>query len=169
MLFLSILLSIVLVNLLIGLAVGDIERVKLNAIIQRKTIEIEFFAQLDALVPRGTLKRFSFRSHTVHPNKNRSFWSIWRDSWKWIENKIEPEQSDSASFANASLCLTEISELKMHVLEIKETIQQLQETNTEFQKRYHSLSARSSLSSFDYFFWALKYKEIKARIPACKV
>ncbi len=148
--FLSILLSIVLVNLLIGLAVGDIERVKLNAILQRKEIEIEFFAQLDASIPRGTLKRCSLRLYTVHPNKNRSFWSIWRDSWKWIENKIEPEQSDSASFANASLCLTEISELKMHVLEIKETIQQLQETNTEFKKRYSSLSAHSSASSLDF-------------------
>ena len=149
-LFLSILLSIVLANLLIGLAVGDIERVKLNAILQRKDIEIEFFSQLDASIPRGSLKRFSLSSYTVHPNKNRSIYSIWRDSWKWIENQIEPEQSDVASSASVATCLLEITELKAHVIEMKETMQQMQATSAELTRRYKGLSAGSSMTSFDF-------------------
>ncbi len=149
--FLSILLSIVLANLLIGLAVGDIERVKLNAILQRKDIEIEFFSQLDASIPRGSLKRFSLPSYTVYPNKNRSIYSIWRDSWKWIENQIEPEQSDAASSASVATCLSEISELKTHILEMKETMHQMQATSTELARRYKGLSgAGGSMSSLDF-------------------
>ena len=147
---LAILLSIVLANLLIGLAVGDIERVKLNAILQRKDIEIEYFAQLDASIPRGSLKRFSLLSHTIYPNRNRSIWSIWRDSWKWIEDQIEPEPLDTTSSANIAACISDIADLKLHVLELKETLQLMQETNAEFRKRYHGLSARSSISSFDF-------------------
>ncbi len=147
--FSGILLSIVLANLLIGLAVGDIERVKLNAILQRKDIEIEYFAQLDASIPRGSLKRFSLLSHTIYPNRNRSIWSIWRDSWKWIEYQIEPEQSDTTSSANIAACISDIADLKLHVLELKETLQLMQETNAEL-RRYHGLSARSSLRSLDF-------------------
>ncbi len=147
---LAILLSIVLANLLIGLAVGDIERVKLNAILQRKDIEVEFFAQLDASIPRGSLKRLSLLSHTIYPNRNRSIWSIWRDSWKWIENQIEPEPSDTTGSANIAAYISDIADLKLHVLELKETLQLMQETNAEFRKRYHGLSARSSISSFDF-------------------
>ncbi len=139
--FLAILLSIVLANLLIGLAVGDIERVKLNAILQRKDIEIEFFSQLDASIPRGSLKRFSLPLYTVYPNKNRSIWSLWRDSWKWIEAQIEPEQSNAY--------VSEITELKNHVIELKESMQQMQEDNAEFRRCYQRLSARST-NSIDF-------------------
>ncbi len=147
---LAIILSIVLANLLIGLAVGDIERVKLNAILQRKDIEIEFFAQLDASIPRGSLNRFSLLSYTIYPNRNRSIWSIWRDSWKWIEHQIEPEESDTASSANIATCISDIADLKLHVLELKETLQLMQETNVDIKRRYQGLSAKSSISSFDF-------------------
>ncbi|XP_064404178.1 transient receptor potential cation channel subfamily A member 1-like [Halichondria panicea] len=153
MMFLAILLSIVLANLLIGLAVGDIERVKLNAILQRKDIEVEFFSQLDASIPRGSLKRFSLPLYTVYPNKNRSIWSLWRDSWKWIEAQIEPEQSDNSSAAGvaAYAYVSEITELKHHVLELKESMQQMQEANAEFRRRYRGLSATSMNSvSMDF-------------------
>ena len=149
-LFLAILMSIVLANLLIGLAVGDIERVKLNAILQRKAIEIEFFSQLDASIPRRYLKRFSLPSYKVYPNRSRSVYKIWRDSWKWIEAQIESEQEDTTTTTNIAACMSEISELKQHVLELKETLQQIQEANAEFQNRYRGLSAGSSLSSFDF-------------------
>ncbi len=110
---------------------------------------IEYFAQLDASIPRGSLKRFSLLSHTIYPNRNRSIWSIWRDSWKWIEYQIEPEQSDTTSSANIAACISDIADLKLHVLELKETLQLMQETNAEL-RRYHGLSARSSLRSLDF-------------------
>ena len=147
--FLAILLGIVLANVLVGLAVGDIERVKLNAILQRKDIEIEYFAQVDASIPRGTLKRFSLLSHTIYLNRNRLIWSLWRESWKWIEHQIEPEQSDTTSSANIAACISDIADLKLHVLELKETLQLMQETNAEL-RRYHGLSAQSSMSLFDF-------------------
>ena len=150
-LFLAILLSIVLANLLIGLAVGDIERVKLNAILQRKAIEIEFFSQMDASIPKRYLKRFSLPSYKVYPNRNRSLYKIWRDSWKWIEAQIDSDQEDgTTNNTNVAACMSEISELKQHILELKDTLQQMQEANATFHRRYRSLSARSSLSSFDF-------------------
>ncbi len=51
---------------------------------------------------------------------------------------------------NGALYLSEISKLKMHILEMKETIQQVQETNAEFKRRYHGMSAQSSVNSFDF-------------------
>ena len=149
-LFLAILMSIVLANLLIGLAVGDIERVKLNAILQRKAIEIEFFSQLDASIPKQYLKRFSLPSYTVYPNKNRSVYKIWRDSWKWIEAQIESEQEDTTIATNVATCMNKISDLEQHILELKETLQQMQEATAEFRSRYHGLSARSSLNTLDF-------------------
>ncbi len=146
LLLLAILMSIALANLLIGLAVGDIERVKFNAILQRKDIEIEFFSQLDASIPKGTLIRFSQPSHTLYPNKNRSIWSIWRDSWKWIEAQIEPEETDQSTSSIAS----DIAEMKEHIIELKGAVQQMQEANDDFRRRYRGLSARSSIASFDF-------------------
>lgn len=151
LLLLAILMSIALANLLIGLAVGDIERVKLNAILQRKDIEIEFFSQLDASTPKGTLTRFSLPSYTFYPNKNRSIWSIWRERWKWIESQIEPEQSDQSNTIHSiALGLSDITEMKTHILELKEAVQQIQEASTEFKTRYKRLSAKSSISSIDF-------------------
>ncbi len=149
LLFLAILMSIALANLLVGLAVGDIERVKLNAILQRKEIEIDFFSQLDASTPKGTLTRLSLPSYTFYPNKNRSLWSIWRESWKWIEANIEPEQSDQSNPTIVS-CVSDIAEIKTHILELKEIVQQMQEANNDSRRRYQGLSARNSISSFDF-------------------
>ena len=150
-LFLAILLSIVLANLLIGLAVGDIERVKLHAILQRKAIEIEFFSQLDASIPKRYLKRFSLSSYKVYPNRNRSLYKIWRNSWKWIEAQIDSDQEDgTTNNTNVAACMSEISELKQHILELKDTLQQMQEANAEFRRHHRSLSTTSSLSSFDF-------------------
>ncbi len=150
-LFLAILMSIVLANLLIGLAVGDIERVKLNAIVQRKAIEIEFFSQVDASIPRRYLKSLSLPSSTIYPNKNRSIYSKWQDSWNWIEAQIESEQSENLSAVSvSSTCLSEITELKLHVLEMKETQQQMQEANALLRRHYRGLSARSSFSSLEF-------------------
>ncbi len=49
---LAIMLSIVLVNLLIGLAVGDIEQIKLNALNHRRALEVGYFTHLDEHIPK---------------------------------------------------------------------------------------------------------------------
>ncbi len=116
---------------------------------REKQSKLTFFSQLDASIPRHYLRNLSLPSCTINPNINRSMYTIWRDSWKWIEAQIEQEHSDTSSPASMASCLSEITELKLHVVELKESLQQLHESQSEFRRRFGGLSARSSISSFE--------------------
>lgn len=73
-LVLAIMMSIVMANLLIGLAVGDIEQIKLNALYRRRTMEVGYFATLDNLVPKCLQRMVAPRSCSVrHSGGQGSF------------------------------------------------------------------------------------------------
>lgn len=68
------LVPIVFMNLLIGLAVGDIESIQKNAEVKLLAIEIEDVYTFERRLPKCLLRRFHKLSVTKYPNKKRHLW-----------------------------------------------------------------------------------------------
>ena len=67
---LLIMMPIVVINLLIGIAVGDIANILQQAIISRRTLEVDSLSKLDKLLPKAMLERFTRRKYKKFPNQN---------------------------------------------------------------------------------------------------
>ena len=97
---LAILMSIVMINLLIGLAVGDIEKIRLNATAEAVSAEINFFTRIDAALPKQIIKRYDRHCYkkcpNAHQNRLRKFLNAAFESFKnIIENHDEVSERDS--------------------------------------------------------------------------
>nr|WDP79885.1 transient receptor potential cation channel subfamily A member 1-9 [Apostichopus japonicus] len=66
---LILLLPILLMNLLIGLAVGDIATVQKDAQLKRLAMQVELHTDLEQKIPHWILRRIDRMSVTVYPNK----------------------------------------------------------------------------------------------------
>ncbi|XP_062599136.1 transient receptor potential cation channel subfamily A member 1-like, partial [Saccostrea cucullata] len=106
----ALIMPISLMNLLIGIAVGDIEAVQKKAYITRLSIQIDFLCNTEITFPRYFQKKFYKRNLTVIPNKNIN--SRFNRFYKFLFG--EPHNSH-----------TFIKEEKPDY--IKETVQKLQE------------------------------------------
>ncbi len=73
-----IILPIVVINLLIGLAVGDIALIRKEAVITRQAVEVRALSSLDRrILPNCLIKQLSKSSHKHYPNrKNWRAWTI---------------------------------------------------------------------------------------------
>ena len=69
---LAILMSIVMINLLIGLAVGDIEKIQMNAVVERARTVVQLFVYIDSLLPQQILNKFDRASHRKYSNASNS-------------------------------------------------------------------------------------------------
>ena len=75
---LAILLGVVVMNLLIGLAVGDIEEIQSNAIYEKKVNDVDFFITTDFTLPSGLIRQLDKPFVIVYPNHNISILSkVW--------------------------------------------------------------------------------------------
>ena len=85
----SFLLPVIMINLFIGLAVGDIEKVRENATVTQRQLQIALYSFVDPVVsffaPLSVNKEFII----VTPNKHRFFTNKWL-KWIWIlwENSV---------------------------------------------------------------------------------
>ena len=79
----SFLLPVIMINLLIGLAVGDIEKVRENAMVTQRQLQIALYSFVDPIVscfaPHSVNREFII----VTPNKHRFFAGKWL-KWVWI-------------------------------------------------------------------------------------
>ena len=76
----SILLSVVMANMIIGLAVGDIEKIKRNAFVEKQEMLIVYFNHIDNI---RCLGRFEVLSHIRYPNAKVSrIRQVWRYIWR---------------------------------------------------------------------------------------
>lgn len=90
-----ILLSIVMANLLIGLAVGDIEKIKKDASIEKKAILTKYLSHIDNI---PILKRYHVQTYMRHPNaKVAVVRQLWRYFWRAAKEDAvtEEERHDS--------------------------------------------------------------------------
>ena len=88
----AILMSIVIMNLLIGLAVGDIDRIRMNAIAEKRTIEVGIFTRLDFSVPKRFLQKYNRQTYITFPNSKRS---AIRKLWRYIWRSVKEEDDDN--------------------------------------------------------------------------
>ncbi|XP_046584651.1 transient receptor potential cation channel subfamily A member 1-like [Haliotis rubra] len=64
---------IILMNLLIGLAVGDIQSVLTNARLQRLTLQVNLHSDIERKMPRELLVKLDKETYRVYPNRRRTF------------------------------------------------------------------------------------------------
>jgi len=146
---LAILMSIVLANLLIGLAVGDIEKIKRNAIAEKRRLEVQFFTHEDCSIPERVLKRFDVPFYKKYPNERVSFikspfrYIIWK-SFK--ANSIYDDDDDEQNVVgilglnNCDSMYQEFAGMRQRVDELTELIKQLKDLHTTQQQSRPHLS-----------------------------
>ena len=67
---LIVMVPIVFINLLIGLAIGDIDRIQRDATFTRQSIEVRSLSSVDRkFIPHSWTRRFSKKHHRIFPNK----------------------------------------------------------------------------------------------------
>ena len=97
------LLAVVVVNLLIGLAVGDIERIKKNALVRQRANRVDFFAVTDCWMPKFIWRYCRKRYTTIYPNKQVSWIRMaWRHTWRTL--KGSEKMVDEDEHLRAMLC-----------------------------------------------------------------
>ncbi|XP_071835812.1 transient receptor potential cation channel subfamily A member 1-like isoform X3 [Apostichopus japonicus] len=85
---LILLLPILLMNLLIGLAVGDIATVQKDAQLKRLAMQVELHTDLEQKIPHWILRRIDRMSVTVYPNKVCGLDSgMASKSWMYLKKK----------------------------------------------------------------------------------
>ena len=84
---LLIILPIVVINLLIGLAVGDIAKIQADAVVNRRVFIITNLAKFDErLLPHKLLLRFHRESYVHYPNRFGGSWL--KQTWKKFEHRL---------------------------------------------------------------------------------
>uniref|UniRef100_A0A4W6E0C3 Transient receptor potential cation channel, subfamily A, member 1b n=1 Tax=Lates calcarifer TaxID=8187 RepID=A0A4W6E0C3_LATCA len=99
------LMPILLVNLMIGLAVGDIAEVQRNAALKRIAMQIDLHTALEDKLPYWFMKRVDKPSITVYPNRKCStvFWSRVQaksQSCTLVENELIKQKSRMKEMSN---------------------------------------------------------------------
>ena len=125
--------TIVMVNLLVGLAVGDIERVKQNAILQQRTAEIEMFTSIDKGLPKQILCRLNHPTYTNHSTAQSSrFKQTLLNLWQAVGNDVsitfENTQTSNNSGSNNFIdnqTKKELADIKEEITKLKEILKQI--------------------------------------------
>lgn len=64
---------IIMMNMLIGLAVGDIDKIQQNALMDRYVLQVQLLLDIERTLPLFILKRVQVHSYADYPNANQSF------------------------------------------------------------------------------------------------
>ena len=60
-------------NLLIGLAVGDIEKIRMNVAVEKLAIEVQMYLRTDSSLPKRLVSHFDKTFHRSYPNRQVYF------------------------------------------------------------------------------------------------
>ena len=86
-------LAVAVANFLIGLAVGDIDSIRRNAVVRQKSDEIRIFSRIDVWLPKFIVQKYNKRFHTVHCNeKVSSLRRVWRHLWRSLKETQEEDK-----------------------------------------------------------------------------
>lgn len=140
---LAILMSIVIMNLLIGLAVGDIDEIRTNAIAEKKTFEVKFFCKLDTIIPSKLLWYLDQPSFIKYPNRQRNVVRrLWHIFWLSLKGGDSSLSDDDASLSNDTGVdhnSSEVSRLKEKVEEFQHSQLNIQQTLTQMKEMQESM------------------------------
>lgn len=93
---LTVVMPIVIINLLIGLAVGDIASIQREAILSQRSVEVRALTKVDKIVPKFFFNKFILQqTYTLYPNKN-----LWLRASKIVSNLWYEVYSSSTTETN---------------------------------------------------------------------
>lgn len=100
---LAILMGIVVMNLLIGLAIDDIDAIRSNAIAEKKVVEVTYFSHIDIALPSRILQKLDRHYFITYPNKNVFFLrKVWRFFWQSVKGQ-DPYLNDDDDFTSSDI------------------------------------------------------------------
>ena len=122
----AIIMGIVVMNLLIGLAVGDIEEIRLNAISAKKIKEVTFLTKIDLIMPSRLFKYVEKFSNTQYPNHRISFMrKLWRLIWQVIKGSGSDSNLGDDDDNDTSLSDASIDQRNFEITRLKEKVEEL--------------------------------------------
>ena len=158
---LAIMMSIVMANLLIGLAVGDIEQIKRNAIYDEALLAVEFFFHLDENLPKFLHRKVvdlfvhsndkelpRFHRRRVVDGSNLTWWQGGLRSISMLCSKASRERREGAGGTNNAIDIpmdiaSELAQIKKKLLEISDIVNSMQEDkDRSFDHRWRSRQLR---------------------------
>uniref|UniRef100_A0A4W3GKR7 Transient receptor potential cation channel, subfamily A, member 1a n=1 Tax=Callorhinchus milii TaxID=7868 RepID=A0A4W3GKR7_CALMI len=148
LLIFMLIIPILLMNLLIGLAVGDIASVQRNAKLKRMTMQIFLHTSLEKKLPKWFLKIVDQQSIKIYPNKPSCFLSFDKDSCD--DETIAPAKLELQLEKQKNL-LKDMSEVMQKQHELLQLIIQKLEINSETEdqeaiEHLHYSKAKASIS-----------------------
>ncbi|XP_068082099.1 transient receptor potential cation channel subfamily A member 1 [Anabrus simplex] len=119
-----VLMPILLMNLLIGLAVGDIESVRRNAQLKRLAMQVVLHTELERKLPRFLLEKVDKMEWIEYPNDNKGklgfFDAVLR---KWFCNPFSEEGLEMVFENNEDFVTEELSKQKRRLKEISSALE----------------------------------------------
>ncbi|OQV12510.1 Transient receptor potential cation channel subfamily A member 1 [Hypsibius exemplaris] len=176
--------SILLMNLLIGLAVGDIEKVRSGANLRRLAMQVDLHTRLESKLPKWFLKRISTKEDNYYPNRRSNFytkklWFITRDPYDAAEKHLLTDgRARYSSAQQAEFCRHRKKMKEAHVkldkqYELLRLIVQKMDINEEADQLDEGLRAkgpealllgadRKDRSNWKWKMWDAKLKAVRA-------
>ncbi len=146
---LAILMAIVIMNLLIGLAVGDINAIRQNAIVEKRNLEVSVFSRFDRSLPNRLLLKFDRHFYKSYPNGHvspgRRLWRFFWRTFKGGEDSIESSQDLSATTADRhdrelQSVKEKLEELALNQEKLMEMIRNMTSAQQLLQKEQNEIS-----------------------------
>ena len=145
----AILMSIVMANLLIGLAVGDIERVKINATLEKRRVEINYYTDVDKIISKLGFGFSSPPSLKRYPNAPVSFVRrIWREFWRSVKEEVlvnDNEAADSISPIQNDIS-AELELIKRQLAEMSDMITKMHDGDLQCRRWRNGLRTDSIMN-----------------------
>ncbi|XP_044756772.1 transient receptor potential cation channel subfamily A member 1 isoform X2 [Coccinella septempunctata] len=115
-----VLMPILLMNLLIGLAVGDIESVRRNAQLKRLAMQVVLHTELESKLPKMILEKVDKVELIEYPNDTKHELGLWESIFrKWFGDPFSDEAMDVVGVDNTEdYLVTEISKTKKRLKEL---------------------------------------------------
>ena len=140
---LAILLSIVMVNLLIGLAVGDIEKIRMNATTESVAATIQLFTLIDTTLPKRIITHYDRHCYQKYPNifRNRLYKYLHITSTN-VKRLVTSEDETTAAENREEMVdqAAEIAALRQDVSHLVNLLTELRDRE-QIQNHLHSDSA----------------------------
>ncbi|XP_050405831.1 transient receptor potential cation channel subfamily A member 1 homolog [Patella vulgata] len=139
-----ILMSIIIMNLLVGLAVDDIKAVQEQAILKRMAMQVELALDVERILPDVLKKKFYIKRNTIKPNMlfNNTVAKIFKVesslSAHTIQKALNPELDDIEKVQEAQ------EKMQTDLKKIKKNMKSMREQNSRIESMLKALVTQSA-------------------------
>ena len=138
----AIIMAIAFNNLLVGLAVGDIEKIQQTAALHRQISRICTFTHMERAMPQCLKQKCNFVDLKVYPNKKVPLLQqMWRYFWRAIKNS-SPEEAKGSDSESPTECHLGAKNSDKRLLQLTQQVEEMaarQERMLELLRQLHQL------------------------------